>query len=73
MEIIVNSKSLDNGLNVIQLETAVGAAMKSFEGGLGELSMYISGVHHRQYFVVGVVLPFLVGTCSYLDVYAEAN
>lgn len=35
MEIIVNSKSLDNGLNVIQLETAVGAAMKSFEGGLG--------------------------------------
>jgi UTP--glucose-1-phosphate uridylyltransferase len=36
MEIIVNSKSLDNGLNVIQLETAVGAAMKSFEGGLGE-------------------------------------
>jgi UDP-glucose pyrophosphorylase len=36
MEIIVNNKSLDNGLNVIQLETAVGAAMKSFEGGLGE-------------------------------------
>jgi len=35
MEIIVNNKSLDNGLNVIQLETAVGAAMKSFEGGLG--------------------------------------
>lgn len=36
MEIIVNSKSLANGLNVIQLETAVGAAMKSFEGGLGK-------------------------------------
>ena len=36
METIVNNKSLDNGLNVIQLETAVGAAMKSFEGGLGE-------------------------------------
>jgi UDP-N-acetylglucosamine pyrophosphorylase len=36
MEIIVNNKSLDNGLNVLQLETAVGAAMKSFEGGLGE-------------------------------------
>ncbi|PNF34777.1 UTP--glucose-1-phosphate uridylyltransferase [Cryptotermes secundus] len=35
MEIIVNSKSLANGLNVIQLETAVGAAMKTFEGGLG--------------------------------------
>ncbi|XP_063233778.1 UTP--glucose-1-phosphate uridylyltransferase isoform X2 [Bacillus rossius redtenbacheri] len=35
MEIIVNNKSLSNGMNVIQLETAVGAAMKSFEGGLG--------------------------------------
>lgn len=35
IEIIVNNKSLDNGLNVIQLETAVGAAMKSFEGGIG--------------------------------------
>nr|QBH73771.1 UTP-glucose-1-phosphate uridylyltransferase 2 [Eurycantha calcarata] len=35
MEIIVNPKSLSNGMNVVQLETAVGAAMKSFEGGLG--------------------------------------
>nr|QBH73774.1 UTP-glucose-1-phosphate uridylyltransferase 2 [Franklinothrips vespiformis] len=35
IEIIVNNKTLDNGLNVIQLETAVGAAMKSFDGGLG--------------------------------------
>ncbi|XP_066999787.1 UTP--glucose-1-phosphate uridylyltransferase isoform X2 [Anabrus simplex] len=35
MEIIVNNKTLENGLNVIQLETAVGAAMKCFEGGLG--------------------------------------
>ncbi|KAK5647723.1 hypothetical protein RI129_002615 [Pyrocoelia pectoralis] len=35
MEIIINNKSLDNGLNVIQLETAVGAAMKCFEGGIG--------------------------------------
>ncbi|KAK7506881.1 hypothetical protein BaRGS_00001732, partial [Batillaria attramentaria] len=35
MEIIVNPKTLDNGLNVIQLETAVGAAIKSFEGALG--------------------------------------
>lgn len=37
IEIIVNNKSLDKGLNVIQLETAVGAAMKSFNGGLGKL------------------------------------
>lgn len=36
MEIIVNNKTLNNGLNVIQLETAVGAAMKTFEGGLGK-------------------------------------
>ncbi|XP_060068939.1 UTP--glucose-1-phosphate uridylyltransferase-like isoform X1 [Ylistrum balloti] len=35
MEIIVNPKTLDNGLNVIQLETAVGAAIKSFDGALG--------------------------------------
>ncbi|XP_006813716.1 UTP--glucose-1-phosphate uridylyltransferase-like [Saccoglossus kowalevskii] len=31
MEVIVNNKTLDNGLNVIQLETAVGAAIKNFE------------------------------------------
>lgn len=35
MEIIVNNKTLDNGSRVIQLETAVGAAMKCFEGAIG--------------------------------------
>lgn len=35
MEVIVNPKSLDDGVNVIQLETAVGAAMKCFENGIG--------------------------------------
>lgn len=35
MEIIVNPKTLDHGLNVYQLETAVGAAMKCFENALG--------------------------------------
>lgn len=35
MEVIVNAKHLDNGFNVIQLETAVGAAMKCFDGCLG--------------------------------------
>ncbi|XP_078505559.1 UTP--glucose-1-phosphate uridylyltransferase isoform X2 [Lissotriton helveticus] len=35
MEIIVNPKTLDGGLNVIQLETAVGAAIKSFENSMG--------------------------------------
>ena len=29
-------QTLDNGLNVIQLETAVGAAIKSFEGAIGK-------------------------------------
>ncbi|RUS89137.1 hypothetical protein EGW08_003080 [Elysia chlorotica] len=35
MEIIVNPKTLDNGMNVIQLETAVGAAIKSFDKAVG--------------------------------------
>ncbi|CAD5122491.1 DgyrCDS10914 [Dimorphilus gyrociliatus] len=35
MEIIVNPKTLDNGVNVIQLERAVGAAIKSFDGAIG--------------------------------------
>ncbi len=35
MEVIVNHKVTDKGLNVIQLETAAGAAIKSFEGAIG--------------------------------------
>jgi UTP--glucose-1-phosphate uridylyltransferase len=35
LEVIVNPKSLDGGVNVLQLETAVGAALKCFENGLG--------------------------------------
>ncbi len=35
MEVIVNPKTLDDGVNVVQLETAVGAAMKCFENGVG--------------------------------------
>ncbi|XP_034043641.1 UTP--glucose-1-phosphate uridylyltransferase-like isoform X2 [Thalassophryne amazonica] len=35
LEIIVNHKTLDGGLNVIQLETAVGAAIKSFNNAMG--------------------------------------
>lgn len=35
MEVIVNNKTLDNGMRIIQLETAVGAAMKNFEGAHG--------------------------------------
>ena len=35
MEVIVNPKSLDGGVNVLQLETAVGAAMKCFDNCIG--------------------------------------
>ncbi|XP_042906880.1 UTP--glucose-1-phosphate uridylyltransferase [Parasteatoda tepidariorum] len=35
MEVIVNPKHLDSGINVIQLERAAGAAMKDFCGALG--------------------------------------
>lgn len=35
LEIIVNNKTIEKNVNVIQLETAVGAAMKNFNGGLG--------------------------------------
>ena len=35
MEIIVNPKQLSGGLNVYQLETAVGAAMKCFDAASG--------------------------------------
>lgn len=35
MEIIVNHKTTDKGINVIQLETASGAAIKSFNGAIG--------------------------------------
>jgi len=35
MEVIINPKTMDNGLNVIQLERACGAAIQSFEGAIG--------------------------------------
>ncbi|XP_064484807.1 UTP--glucose-1-phosphate uridylyltransferase-like [Ornithodoros turicata] len=35
MEVIVNNKTLDSGVNVIQLETAAGAAMKDFNYAIG--------------------------------------
>lgn len=35
LEIIINNKRLDNGANVIQLETAVGAGVKCFENSIG--------------------------------------
>ncbi|VDQ16198.1 unnamed protein product [Trichobilharzia regenti] len=35
MEIIVNPKTLDSGTNILQLEEAAGAAIKSFNGAFG--------------------------------------
>jgi UTP--glucose-1-phosphate uridylyltransferase len=35
MEVIVNNKTTDSGEKILQLETAVGAAIKYFEGGHG--------------------------------------
>lgn len=35
MEVIENSKTLDSGQRIIQLETAVGSAIKNFLGGIG--------------------------------------
>lgn len=37
MEVIVNPKHLDRGVDVIQLETAAGAAIKNFKGACGML------------------------------------
>lgn len=36
MEVIVNPKTLDNGTNIIQLEQAAGAAIKSFKNAFGQ-------------------------------------
>lgn len=35
MEVIVNPKHLDRGIDVIQLETAAGSAIKNFHGSCG--------------------------------------
>lgn len=35
MDVIVNRKTLDDGTNVIQLETAAGSAIKNFQGAIG--------------------------------------
>ena len=44
MEIIVNPKTLPNGTNVLQLETAVGAAMKCFNGATGAVRGLFGGL-----------------------------
>jgi len=37
-------QTLDNGLNIIQLETAVGAGIKSFEGAVGTLNSVLYAI-----------------------------
>jgi len=58
MEVIVNHKTLDNGQNVIQLETAVGAAMKCFDGCLGEYNYFTLHVIYLRHVYVKIVLIF---------------
>lgn len=50
MEIIVNNKTFSNGLNIIQLETAVGAAMKSFEGSIGKEPTFYAFLHFLPFY-----------------------
>ncbi len=38
MEVIRNPKTLDSGLNIIQLEEAAGAAIRNFKGAIGEFA-----------------------------------
>ena len=45
LEIIVNEKTSETGMSIIQLETAVGAAMKSFEGSLGMLIKFNQSIN----------------------------
>ena len=54
MEVIVNNKTLDNGMNIIQLEQAVGAAIKSFNDPL--IPVIGSPLKRRCYFVYMVKL-----------------
>ncbi|XP_023239076.1 UTP--glucose-1-phosphate uridylyltransferase-like [Centruroides sculpturatus] len=64
MEIIVNHKHLEHGLNVVQLERAAGSAMKDFEGAIGinvprsrflpvkktsDLLLVMSNLYHMSY------------------------
>ena len=48
MEIIVNPKTLPNGTNVLQLETAVGAAMKCFNGATGQFGDFLESRRRRN-------------------------
>lgn len=42
MEVIVNPKHLERGIDVVQLETAAGAAIKNFKGACGNVCQLIS-------------------------------
>jgi UTP--glucose-1-phosphate uridylyltransferase len=46
MEVIVNPKHLDRGVDVIQLETAAGAAIKCFKGACGMSTKNNRHVNH---------------------------
>lgn len=57
MEVIVNPKTLDNGVNVVQLETAVGAAMKCFEGSIGNTIFKLTPFHFSNVLLLGLNVP----------------
>jgi UTP--glucose-1-phosphate uridylyltransferase len=49
MEVIVNPKTLEGGVRVVQLETAVGAAMKCFDNACGvNVPRYLSFTYRKK-------------------------
>lgn len=68
LEIIVNNKTLDNNLNIIQLETAVGAAMKSFNGGLGMYNLIFKFFNFTYVLCIVVLLGINVPRSRFLPV-----
>lgn len=68
LEIIVNNKTLDNNLNIIQLETAVGAAMKSFNGGLGMYNLIFKLFNFTYVLCIIVLLGINVPRSRFLPV-----
>lgn len=68
LEIIVNNKTLDNNLNIIQLETAVGAAMKSFNGGLGMYNLIFKFFNFIYVLCIVVLLGINVPRSRFLPV-----
>lgn len=62
MEIIVNPKVSPSGINIIQLETAVGAAMKSFERSIGMYLFIYLLIHiYSDEYIYTIIYLFSIG------------